>query len=141
MGFLKRTRKSCVLRSLPVSDTGTNPRFGWVGKLNLSDYPGVIFDEFDTRPIAEAKTSVDTATQPPRIQTLLRLAFTIQERLRKESGLTMSGVAREMGITPTRVTQIMNLLKLAPSIQEHILKLPPVNGKEGLSEKHTRTLC
>ena len=53
----------------------------------------------------------------------------------------MSGVAREMGITPTRVTQIMNLLKLAPSIQEHILKLPPVSGKEGLSEKHTRTLC
>jgi len=46
-----------------------------------------------------------------------------------------------MGVTPTRVTQIMNLLRLAPSIQEHILKLPPGKGKEGLSEKHTRTLC
>jgi hypothetical protein len=50
-------------------------------------------------------------------------------------------LARELGITPTRVTQIMNLLKLAPQIQEHILNLPPVRGKEGLSEKHTRTLC
>jgi len=50
-------------------------------------------------------------------------------------------LARELEVTPTRITQILNLLKLAPPIQAYILGLPPVRNREGLSEKHVRTLC
>ncbi|MEK7475273.1 MAG: hypothetical protein AAB152_06510 [Candidatus Coatesbacteria bacterium] len=50
-------------------------------------------------------------------------------------------IAREVGISPSRVTQILNLLKLAPPIQAHILGLPPVRNRVGLLEKHVRTLC
>jgi hypothetical protein len=42
-------------------------------------------------------------------------------------------------LTPARVTQIMNLLSLAPDIQEEIFFLPPVTeGRPAVSERHLR---
>jgi hypothetical protein len=41
--------------------------------------------------------------------------------------------------TPARVTQIINLLGLAPDLQEEILFLPPVTeGRAALTERHLR---
>ena len=37
---------------------------------------------------------------------------------------TKADIARHLGISRARVTQTLNLLKLAPKIQEHILALP-----------------
>ena len=44
-------------------------------------------------------------------------------------------------VTRARVTQIMNLLVLAPDIQEQILCWPPVtNGKDPISERGLRSV-
>jgi hypothetical protein len=44
-------------------------------------------------------------------------------------------------LTPARGTQIMNLLNLAPDIQEEIFFLPPVTeGRPEITERHLRQL-
>ena len=50
-------------------------------------------------------------------------------------------LARRGSISRTRLTQILNLLHLAPDIQERLLWLPPVaKGREVISEKTLRRL-
>ena len=53
----------------------------------------------------------------------------------------MADAARAIGVTRARITQIMNLLLLAPKIQEAILDLPTVvNGRDSVSERQLRRL-
>jgi hypothetical protein len=48
-------------------------------------------------------------------------------------------LARLGHVTRARVTQIMNLLGLAPDIQEHVLLLPPVTkGDDAVTERQLR---
>jgi hypothetical protein len=50
-------------------------------------------------------------------------------------------LARLGHVTRARVTQIMNLLNLAPDIQEQILCWPPVtDGKDPISERGIRNV-
>jgi hypothetical protein len=75
---------------------------------------------------------------PPRI-TSLALA-------NKFEGLVQSGKIRDCAelaraglVSRARVSQILKLLTLAPSIQEFILEMPPrIAGKEGLTERDLR---
>ena len=46
--------------------------------------------------------------------------------------------ARAHGLTRGRVTQLLNLSLLAPDIQEHLLELEAVDGREPLSERALR---
>jgi hypothetical protein len=67
----------------------------------------------------------------PRITRLLALAHHIQELLDTGQVKDLAEVARRGHITRARMTQIMNLLLLAPDIQEEILFLPPTTkGKD-----------
>lgn len=68
----------------------------------------------------------------PRVKELLARAFEWQARLQAERGLTQVSLAKELGMNRVRVTQIMNLLRLAPEIQEYILAMPPTASKRGL---------
>jgi hypothetical protein len=43
-------------------------------------------------------------------------------------------------VSRARITQIMNLLNLAPQIQEEILFLPPAFGRGPVTERHLRQL-
>jgi hypothetical protein len=66
----------------------------------------------------------------------------------KLDGLIRSGVMtsqRELAavarVTPARVTQILNLLGLAPDIQEALLNLPAVtSGRDPVTERDLRPL-
>jgi hypothetical protein len=49
-------------------------------------------------------------------------------------------VARQHGLTRARLTQLMNLLLLAPDIQEEILALEVPAGRQPLSERALRRL-
>jgi len=50
-------------------------------------------------------------------------------------------LARLGHISRARVTQIMNLLNLAPDIQEDLLCLPPVeHGKDAVTERELRAI-
>lgn len=78
----------------------------------------------------------------PRIARLMALAI-------KFEGMIATGAVRdqaelaELGhVTRARVTQIMNLLHLAPDIQEAILHLPLVSdGRDPIRELHLRPIA
>ena len=54
----------------------------------------------------------------------------------------LAEIARHGHVTRARVTQIMNLLHLAPGSQEAILFLPRVEyGRDPLSERDLRTIA
>jgi hypothetical protein len=60
----------------------------------------------------------------PRVARLLALALRIDEQVRKGELMSYAEVAALGHVTRARVSQIMNLLNLAPDLQEAILFLP-----------------
>ena len=70
----------------------------------------------------------------PRVARMLALAHEIDRLIRAGELRDLADAARAMGLTRARVTQIANLLLLAPAIQEAILELPPVaNSAHGFA--------
>jgi hypothetical protein len=75
----------------------------------------------------------------PRVARLLALAHHFDELLESGAVETQAELADLAKLTPARVTQIMNLLYLAPDIQEEILFLPPVTeGQPAITERDLR---
>jgi hypothetical protein len=79
------------------------------------------------------------SSRPPRIAGLLALAHRFDELLQSGAVSDYAELARLGHVTRARVTQIMNLLNLAPDIQEYILRLPPGSG-DGITEKKMRPI-
>jgi hypothetical protein len=75
---------------------------------------------------------------PARVARLLALAHDIEARIEAGEYHDYADVARAHGLTRARLTQVMNLLLLAPSIQEEILHLDVLPGREPISERHLR---
>lgn len=78
----------------------------------------------------------------PRIARLMALAIKF-DRLIAEGAVRDQAHLAELGhVTRARVTQIMNLLYLAPDIQEAILHLPRVrSGKDPITERDLRPIA
>ena len=75
----------------------------------------------------------------PRIARLLALAHHFQVLLDTGVVRTQMELAELTKLTTARITQIMNLLILAPDIQEEILFMPPVtSGDPPVTEKTLR---
>jgi hypothetical protein len=75
----------------------------------------------------------------PRVARLLALAHHFEELLKTGAVETQAELAEFAKLTPARVTQIMNLLCLAPDIQEEIFFLPPVTERRpAVTERHLR---
>ena len=53
---------------------------------------------------------------------------------------TQADLAREMGVSRVRITQIMSLLRLAPEIQEQLLRLTDQQAIRFFSENRLRPL-
>jgi hypothetical protein len=60
----------------------------------------------------------------PRVARLMALALRFEGLLRQDAVTDYSELARLGHVTPARISQIMNLLYLAPDIQEALLFLP-----------------
>jgi hypothetical protein len=60
----------------------------------------------------------------PRVARLMALALRFDKLLREGAVASYADLARLGHVTPARVSQIMNLLSLAPDIQEQLLFLP-----------------
>ena len=94
---------------------------------------------FATKPLA---TETVQPGRVPRISKLLALAIRFDGLIRKGKVGDQSKLARLTHITQPRMTQIMNLLHLAPCIQEELLFLPRVTaGRCPIHEKVLRPLC
>ena len=77
----------------------------------------------------------------PRVSKLMALAIRFDRVLFDDEVADQSELARLTHITQPRMTQIMNLLHLAPDIQEEILHLSPVEvGKDRLTERDLRPI-
>ncbi len=89
---------------------------------------------------AQRPTHRDTG-RTPRVTQTLALAYRIDEMIRAGELRDLADAARAIGITRARMSQITNLLLLAPEIQEAILDLPPVtNGRNPISERALRRI-
>lgn len=78
----------------------------------------------------------------PRVARLLALAIKYDRLLRKGVVADLSELARLCQVTQPRMTQIMNLLHLAPDIQEEILDLEPVpKGRDPVTERDLRPIA
>ncbi len=77
----------------------------------------------------------------PRIARLMALAIHFEEKIRSGGVSDFGEIARLGQVTRPRITQIMNLLLLAPDIQEELLALPmSVVGKDLVTEKKLRQI-
>ena len=77
----------------------------------------------------------------PRVSKLMALAIRFEGLLREGKVSDMSELARLAHVTQPRMTQIMNLLHLAPDIQEDLLFLPLVTeGRDPIHERMLRSL-
>ncbi|MBC7835955.1 MAG: hypothetical protein H7Y88_12780 [Phycisphaerales bacterium] len=78
----------------------------------------------------------------PRVSRLMALAIQIQERIDRGELKDYAEVARVSHLTRARLTQIMNLLALAPSVQEELLFLPPTtSGRDRITERAMRSIA
>ncbi|MFG0243662.1 MAG: hypothetical protein ACF8R9_12820 [Phycisphaerales bacterium JB054] len=78
----------------------------------------------------------------PRVSRLMSLAIRFDELLREGAVEGQADLARLGHISRARVTQIMNLLLLAPDIQAAILNLPlTVRGRDPITETMLRPIA
>jgi len=76
----------------------------------------------------------------PRVARLLALAHRFEELVETGVATDYADLARLGHVTRARVTQIMNLLGLAPDLKEQILCWPAVtSGKDPVSERGIRS--
>ena len=75
--------------------------------------------------------AVDCA-RPSRVTCLLALAHRFDALVRSGEVRDYADLARVGRVSRARISQILKLLTLAPSIQEHILGLPPRTDWRGV---------
>jgi len=77
----------------------------------------------------------------PRVAKLLALAIRFDGLIRRGDVQDYADLARLGYVTRARITQIMNLLNLAPDIQEAILFLPnTTKGRDPILERDLRSV-
>lgn len=77
----------------------------------------------------------------PRVSRLMALAIRLDQLIREGVVTDQAELARLGHVTPARLTQILNLLCLAPEIQETLLFLPPTaRGRDVVTEQQLRPL-
>ena len=78
----------------------------------------------------------------PRVSRLMALAIKFDDLLRSGAVRDQAELAELGHVSRARVTQIMNLLHLAPDIQEELLFLPRVTtGRDPVTEREVRAIA
>ena len=94
----------------------------------------------NTRP--EGSGDVADKGNVPRIARLLALAIRFEDLIRRGEVQDYADLARLGYVTRARITQVMNLLNLAPDIQEDILCLPnTTQGRDRIYERDLRPVA
>lgn len=89
-----------------------------------------------------APEPAESAGRTPRVSKLMALAIRFDRLTRDGKVANQSELARLAHVTQPRMTQIMNLLHLAPDIQEDILYLPPAaEGRDPVTERDLRPIA
>jgi hypothetical protein len=93
----------------------------------------------------ETGDRADSTVEPsrvPRIARLMALAIRFEGLIRQGAVADQAELARLGHVTRARLTQIMNLLQLAPDIQENLLFLPRIErGRGPIQERQLRPIA
>ena len=93
----------------------------------------------DFAPTTPQRRDVAPTGHVPRVARLLALAHRIDGMIRDGELDDLAEAARRLNLTRARVTQITNLLLLAPQIQEAVIDLPLVtSGCDLITERQLR---
>jgi hypothetical protein len=93
---------------------------------------------FDTRSRKRAAAARPPRRYPARIARQLALAHALQRRVDAGEFADYADMARALGFSRARITQLMDLLLLAPDIQHEILHLEVPPGAQPISERALR---
>jgi hypothetical protein len=95
----------------------------------------------EVRPGPKPVPDLATTGRVPRVARLMALAIRFDELIRSGAIADRADLARLGHVSRARVTQIMNLLHLAPDIQEELLFLPRVtSGRDPIAEPDLRAV-
>ena len=78
--------------------------------------------------------------RPAKVARLLAMAHKLQRPIDEGKVEDRAALARQLGVSRARVTQILDLTLLAPDIQEEILFMEAVDGVEPVSERALREI-
>jgi hypothetical protein len=81
-----------------------------------------------------------TVRRPARIAIMLALAHRIRDAVEAGQVQNQTEAARRLGYTPARMSQLLDLLLLAPDLQERVLLLEAVDGVQPLAEHVLRPI-
>ena len=95
---------------------------------------------FDLSRQVKPKEAQPKPRYPARIARLLALAHALDARLQAGEFKDYAEMARALGLTRARVTQIMDLLLLAPDIQEEILFMEAAVGEAQINGVDLRSV-
>ena len=91
--------------------------------------------------LREPQSKRDVGHRVPRVAKLMALAIRFEGLVRDGVVADYAELARLGHVTRARITQIANLLNLAPDIVEAILFLEPVKrGKDPITERELRPI-
>lgn len=79
--------------------------------------------------------------RPAKIARMLALAHHLQNAIDRGLVADHAAVARKLGLTRARVTQLLDLLLLAPDLQEAVLAMEAVDGVEPMAERTLRAVA
>jgi hypothetical protein len=79
--------------------------------------------------------------RPTTVARMLALAHHLQSAIDRGLAADRAAVARKLGLTRARVTQLLDLVLLAPDLQQAALALEAVDGAEPMSERAPRAVA
>jgi len=79
--------------------------------------------------------------RPAKVARMLALAHHLQSAIDRGLVADRAAVARKLGLTRARVTQLLDLLLLAPDLQQAALGLEAIDGAEPMSERALRAVA
>jgi len=92
--------------------------------------------------LADGAPRIGPRGRLPRVTKLMALAIRLDQLIRDGHVADQAELARLSHVSRARLTQIMNLLCLAPDIQEAILNLPRTErGRDAVTERDLRPIA
>ena len=79
--------------------------------------------------------------RPAKVAQQLALAHHLQAAIDRGAIADRADVARKLGLTRARVTQLLDLLLLAPDLQAAVLAMETVDGTEPMAERTLRAVA
>ncbi|MCB9585076.1 MAG: hypothetical protein H6718_06745 [Polyangiaceae bacterium] len=87
---------------------------------------------------AKAADPPGTCRRPAYVARLLALAHQLRGVLERGEVSGVGELARRLGVSQPRVTQILNLTYLSPAIQAYVVSLEAADGVEPMTERPLR---